>query len=249
MASGLVNVMKQAERNERAAGAATPALGTHISSAAMPADMPLEPEYRAICSSAVSCLALGVLSVLALLNWWMLTMPAVAIVLGVLALRQIRRRGNELTGAPLAKIGLALAVLFGASGAARLSYIYATEVPEGYTRINYEPLQPATENSKDIPESAKALEGQKVFIKGFMYFSSQVNGIRTFLLVRDEGSCCFGQNPKITERIQVTLSDPAGMTYSTGLKKVAGVFHVRPMPQAVDGPGGVLYHLDEAMLR
>lgn len=245
MASGLVNVMKQAERSERAAQAAARPLPDELLAGDTP---PPVSDYRAISSSAVSCLALGVLSVLALLDWWMLAMPAVVIALGVYALRQIRNRGDELTGAPLAKIGLALAVLFGATGAARLSYIYATEVPEGYTRINYAPLQPE-DDSAEIPASAHALDGQKVFIKGFIYPGSQIDGIRTFLLVRDEGTCCFGGNPTITQRIQVTLADPAGMTYSTGMKKVAGVFHVRPMPQAVDGPGGVLYHLDEAMMR
>ncbi len=246
MASGLVNVMKHAERSERAVAATERAVDD-------PSLPPLSavpvPEYRAICSSAVSSLALGVLSVLALLNWWMLTLPAVAIVLGVFALRQIRTRGDELTGAPLARIGLTLAVVFGISGAGRLSYIYATEVPEGYARINYAPLQPESKDSVEVPASAMALDGQKVFIKGFVYPSSQMHGIRTFLLVRDEGSCCFGGDPKVTERIQVTLADPAGMSYASGLHKVAGVFHVRPMPQAVDGPGGVLYHLDEAMLR
>jgi hypothetical protein len=245
MASGLVNVMKLAERSERDAAANDPA-GANV---APHGDAPLGPEYRAISSSAVSCLALGVLSVLALLDWWMLVLPALAIAFGVLALRQIRVRGDELTGAPLAKIGLALALLFGISGAGRLSYIYATEVPEGYERISYAPLQPETPNSTVIPDSAKALDGHKVFLKGFVYPGSQVEGIRTFLLVRDEGSCCFGGNPKITERVQVTLANPKGMTYKTGLHKVAGVFRVRPMPQAVDGPGGVFYHLEEAILR
>ncbi|MEX2186550.1 MAG: hypothetical protein WD875_07140 [Pirellulales bacterium] len=247
MASGLVNVMKQAERDERVALAAS--ASTSVGQFASHDAQPAAPEYRAICSAAVSCLALGVLSVLALLNWWMLTMPVVAIVLGVHALRQIRLRGDELTGAPLAKIGLALAVLFGVSGAGRLSYIYATEVPEGYARITYADLQPDDPNAVDVPDSAKALDGQKVFIKGFIIPGAQQVGVRTFLLVRDEGSCCFGKDPKITERIQVTLADPAGMTHSPGLHKLAGVFHVRPMPQAVDRPGGVLYHLDEAMLR
>ncbi|RIK78767.1 MAG: hypothetical protein DCC68_14500 [Planctomycetota bacterium] len=249
MASGLVNVMKIVERNEREAARersgdeAAPTEGGPLG------DSPLGPEYRAISSSAVSCLALGVLSVLALLSWWMLLLPATAIVLGLFGLRQIRRRGDELTGAPLAKIGLALALAFGVCGAGRLSYIYATEVPEGYTRINYAPLQPEAANSVEIPESAKALDGQKVFIKGFILQGTQLNGIRTFLLVPDEGSCCFGGDPKLTDRIQVSLADPAGIDYVQGLQKVAGVFRIRPMPQAVDAKGGVLYHVDEAFLR
>jgi hypothetical protein len=245
MASGLVNVMKLAERNERDA-AANDAAGENI---AQHGDVPLGPEYRAISSSAVSSLALGVLSVLALLDWWMLALPALAIVFGILALRQIHVRGDELTGAPLAKIGLALALLFGISGAGRLSYIYATEVPEGYERISYAQLQPETPKDAAIPESARVLDGQKVFIKGYALQGTQQTGIRTFLLVPDSGDCCFGGNPKITERIQVTLADPKGIEYSNRMQKFAGVFRVREMPQAVDAPGGVFYHLEEAILR
>jgi hypothetical protein len=245
MASGLVNVMKLAERSERDAAANDPA----IADVAPHGNAPQGPEYRAISSSAVSCLALGVLSVLALLDWWMLVLPALAIVFGILALRQIRVRGDELTGAPLAKIGLALALLFGISGAGRLSYIYATEVPEGYERLSYAQLQPETPNSPTIPASARDLEGKKVFVKGYALQGTQMTGIRTFLLVPDAGDCCFGGNPKITERIQVTLTDPKGLEYSNRLQKFAGVFRVREMPQAIDAPGGVFYHLEEAILR
>jgi hypothetical protein len=241
MASGLVNVLKLAEQNERDA--------VRAEGVPQSQEFPNGPEYRAISSSAVSCLALGVLSVLALLDWWMLILPVVSISFGLFALRQIRQRGDELTGAPLAKIGLALAVVCLLTGTSRLSYVYATEVPEGYARIQYTELQPVAKDSIEPPPSALALEGQKVFIKGFVYPSSQVEGIRTFLLVRDEGTCCFGGDPKINERIQVTLADPKGMKYATGLHKVAGVFHIRPAPQAVHGPGGIIYHLDEAILR
>ncbi len=79
-----------------------------------------------------------------------------------------------------------------------------------------------------IPSSAMALEGKKVFIKGYVYPGREMEGIKTFLLVRDQGDCCFGGNPKITDRIQVTLVDPLRLTYKPRLHKLAGVFHVRP---------------------
>jgi hypothetical protein len=207
-------------------------------------------EYRAVSSAAVSCLALGLLSALATLDWWLALVPAAGVALGVVALGQIRRRREELTGAAMAKIGLVLCVVLWSVGWARLGTIWATEVPDGYQRISYTDLQPDPNiPGQVVPSSAQALDGQKVFVKGFMYPTSRQQGVHSFLLVRDEGTCCFGGNPKITERIQVVLADPKGTTSALGVRKVAGVFRIRPDLRAVDGPGGILYHLEEAQMR
>ncbi len=217
---------------------------------AVDSDAPAPFEYKALSSAAVSALATGVLSCLALLDWWLALIPLVSITLALYALRLIRRQAGELTGAGFAKVAIVLSIFFLAVGWSRLGYIYATEVPEGYARIGYKQLQPDDEVSGEkIPPSAVALDGQKVFIKGYVYQGAHSEGIRRFLLVRDQGDCCFGGKPKLTERIQVSLSDPKGMTYTTGICKVAGVFRVELHQTAVDGPGGIIYHLDKAILR
>jgi hypothetical protein len=96
-----------------------------------------------------------------------------------------------------------------------------------------------------VPPSALELEGKHVFIKGYLYPGREKDGIKQFLLVRDQGDCCFGGNPKITDRIQVTLAGPLRVSYQTRLFKVGGKFHVAPMDQATGGAkGGVFYHLD-----
>ncbi len=214
------------------------------------ADTPAPFQYQALSSAAVSALATSVLSCLALLDWWLGLIPVVSITLAIYALRLIRARSGELTGGGLAKVAIMLSIFFLAVGWSRLGYIYATEVPDGYRRIGYAVLQPQVEVSgQTIPPAALALDGQKVFIKGYVYPGAQTKAIRRFLLVRDQGSCCFGGNPKLTERIQVSLSDPRGMAYTAGICKVAGLFRVEVNPSAVDGPGGIIYHLDEAMLR
>ena len=87
------------------------------------------------------------------------------------------------------------------------------------------------------------LEGKRIFIKGYIYPGREMEGIKTFLLVRDQGDCCFGGNPKITDRIQVTLVDPLRLTFRSRLHKLAGVFHVRPTT-AVGAGGGVYYQLE-----
>ena len=55
--------------------------------------------------------------------------------------------------------------------------------------------------------SYKELDGKKVFIKGYMYPSSQMTGIREFVLCRDNGTCCFGGQPRLTDMIRVKLKD------------------------------------------
>ena len=95
------------------------------------------------------------------------------------------------------------------SGPGWLTYDYLTEVPDGYERISYADLQPdPAQAGQVVPPSALELEGKKIFIKGYIYPGREKDGIRQFLLVRDQGDCCFGGNPKITDRIQVTLVEP-----------------------------------------
>jgi hypothetical protein len=207
--------------------------------------------YRAISSAAISSAALGLISVLALLDWTMLVVPVFGAIAGWYAIAQIRRRPGELAGRRVALAGIALSLLFLIVGATRLSYVYATEVPEGYERLSYELLQPDPEVTGQIlPPSAHELVGRKVFVKGYVYPPSNPQYVKSFLLVRDEGSCCFGGNPKITDRIQVTLRDRTDLGRASGVYKVAGVFRIEVQQKAVDADiGGVFYHLDEAVLR
>jgi len=201
-------------------------------------------EYRALSSLAVASLLFGVISIVTFLSWWLVVIPVLGLATGVVAYRRIARMPRELTGKPLAVSGAILSVAFAAAGLGRLSYVYATEVPKGYERISYELLQPDIEHPGEaIPASAIALEGKRVFIKGYVYPGQQTTGIKQFLLVRDQGDCCFGGNPKITDRIQVTLVDPLSLTFQTRLHKLAGTFHVAPGAGS-DGRGGVFYHLE-----
>ena len=88
-----------------------------------------------------------------------------------------------------------------------------------------------------------------MFIKGYVYPGQRQYGITQFLLVRDQGSCCFGGNPKVTDRILVKLSDQEGLAFSSKLFKLAGTFHVTDPRDAPDAKGVVFYHLDDAQLR
>lgn len=209
---------------------------------------PLEEvaSYRSLSSAAVVCLVLGLLSPLTAVAWVMAAIPALALVVGAWALWRIRRFPDDYTGVGLAKTGMALAAVSWPLGWGRLAYEYATEVPPGYQRISYAELQtdPARPN-EIVPASAAALDGKRVFIKGYVYPGATDHGIRRFLLVRDNGTCCFGgEKPKLNDMIDVTLTGDLAINYSTGVRKVAGTFKVAPQQGIDPSVGIVLYQLE-----
>lgn len=208
----------------------------------------LDPEvgYRALSVAAVGCLVLGVMSPLAAVSWMFAVIPALAILLGLRALWRIRQFPDDYTGLKLAKAGILLAAVSWPMGWGRLVYAYVTEVPEGYQRINYAELQADPEKPQEVvPPSALALDGKRVFIKGYVYPGATNRGIKRFLLVRDNGTCCFGgQKPKLNDMIDVTLAGDLAIDYSTGIRKLAGTFKVAPGQGLDPSVGMVLYQLE-----
>ena len=209
-----------------------------------------EVDYRALSAPAVASLVAGVLSCTAFLGWMMGAIPLVGILLGVAAIWRIRQQPESLTGTRLAWTGIALSILFWASGAGWLTYEYAHEVPEGYVRITYAELQPEGGGASDaVPTSAKQLDGQRVFIKGYAYPGKQSKGIQEFILCRDKGTCCFGgPSPKLTDMVQIHLQNGLKLDHSLRVQKVAGTFRVETST-ASDELGRVLYHLDADYLK
>lgn len=217
-----------------------------IDVAAPPSDAEHYEQYRSLSTSAVASLIVGLLSTAAILDWSLVAIPLIGIALSTFALLKVRRQRDELSGEALARAGLILSLLFAVLGPARLTYEFVTEVPDGYERVSYADLQPdPAQAGQLVPPAALQLEGKKVFIKGYIYPGREKNGIREFLLVRDQGDCCFGGNPTITDRIQVKLTPPLKLSFQSRLHKVAGIFHVSPSDTTLDGArGGVFYHLE-----
>jgi hypothetical protein len=172
-------------------------------------------------------------------------------VVSLFALRQIRGYPGEFTGLKLAIGGMTLSCLMLAGGVGLTFYNYATELREGYLRIGYDLLQPESDPPEgvpvDPPASARALDGKKVFIKGYAYSPNSggyATGIKEFMLVRDRGDCCFGGEPKITDMIYVRLKKPGqSLTWSMRLQKLHGTLHIR-RSKSIDGLGACIYHLD-----
>ena len=206
--------------------------------------------YKALAGTSIAAATLAFLSPLAFIDWWLLAVPAVGFCLGLVALRDIIKRPDIFTGKRLAKTATTFSLLCLVGGTIYLSWVYAAELPEGFERVHYGILQPAEGSpAASIPDSARAIDGHNVLIKGYMYPGKKQFGIRQFLLVRDQGDCCFGGDPKITDRVLVHLQDEKSMSFSSRQTKIAGTFTVRPTFGQDGIEGGVLYHLEEAFPR
>jgi hypothetical protein len=184
--------------------------------------------YRAMSSAAVAALVLGVVSPVALLAIPLSLVPICGLIVGARALWSIRRMPEELTGQGLAIAGLVCSALFLSTSWGLAAYEYATEVPDGYTRITFEDFRPADGAPQHVvPDSVKALNGKRLFLKGYMRPGSQDRNIDNFLLVRDNGACCFGSSlPAAWDMVHVKLKEPLLVDYHTGVFKMAGTFRV-----------------------
>jgi len=204
--------------------------------------------YRALSVSAVSSLIVGVLSLAALLDQVLWIIPVLGILLGAFALVKIRRWEDEMTGAKVAKAGIALS-----AGCLLVSIVWsvveiATEVPEGYERLSYRELQPDPNVPGEvIPPKVMQHDGKRRFVKGYTFPGVQRENLKQFVLVPDRGTCCFGGNPKVTDVILVTLKDPHRVNFSYFQRKFAGTFHVNSPAEFQST--GVLYELEADYVR
>lgn len=227
---------------------ATPAASPSTEASRDPAEGGLE-QYRALGGVTIAAAVLALLSPLAFVDWWLLVVPLLAAVLGVVGWRDILARPDVLTGRSIAIGALVVGSLLFGGGLWYQATVYAGELPPGFERLSYAALQPGEDDMPGaIPAAAIRVHGKDVLLKGYMYPGKQQHGIRQFLLVRDQGDCCFGGNPKITDRVLVQIADKRGIDYTARMRKIAGRFSIRPAGSA-DVEGGVLYHLEDALVR
>lgn len=192
--------------------------------------------YKAINRGAIASLVFLALSLPGLMPTFlpMLILTVPGILAGVIALRAISRFPDEYSGAGVAKVGVAgCAVLF-LGGLVFHTYTYLTEVPEGYERVAFYKLQ-SEPNGPDLPTpDALKIDGEDIFLKGYIHPSSGSGMLRQFVLVPDLGTCCFGGDPRSSDMIEVTL--PPGESVRAGLtkRKLAGTFKVNRVPQSKD---------------
>ncbi len=196
-----------------------------------------EFDYRPISPLAPVALFLGICSAASFLGVSILPIAAISLIVGLIGLRQIRRSDGELGGRGLAATGTTLSALFLVLGSGYHAWSYATELPEGYERVSFSWLAKQSqifENGKlRFAPEVEALDGKKIYIKGYMYPTRQQTGIKEFVLVKDTGQCCFGGQPKLTDMVVVQFKD--GMTVNhreQQLVGVAGTFHAGQVSQS-----------------
>ena len=202
-------------------------------------------QYRALSMSAVASLVLGLISIVGLAFPALLVIPLGGTLFGFYALHSVRKKSAELTGSGLALTGTILCGVFFMSGLTLATVIYLTEVPEGYQRISFLELQPDAERPH-VPVSSRALEldGQKVFVKGYIYPGDRRENLKQFVLVPDMKTCCFGGQPKLTDMIEVSLRDPLTTDWAPTRRKLSGVLKVDTRKKPVSGLDGVYYQLE-----
>ena len=207
-------------------------------------------QYRAMSMAAVIALLLGIISLASLLFAKLLFIPMLGFGFAVYALRTLNRHGDELSGKGLARAGLMLSLFSFLGGTTIAATVYATEVPKDHKRISFLDLQPDPRRP-DLPISPKAeqLNGQKIFVKGYIYPADRASHLKKFILVPDMGTCCFGGQPKLTDMIEVTLRDPLRARFSYQRRKLGGVLSVTKDLKEVSGLTGVYYQLDADYLR
>ena len=227
-------------------------------------------QYRWLNPWAVGSVIFGLLSILTIFGWILGAIPLAGIVLGLLAIRQARRAGEEMMGFKLAILGVGLSVVLCSVGYGWLIYAYRTQAPPGYFLVSYETLENDPAQSAElIPQAAFDLVDKKVFIQGYMYPGRLQTGIKEFVLSRDNGVCSYcAPNPKKTDLVQVTLIHGLEAAYTTRLIGLGGKFSVltdEPQetedgsdPQQVDQErerkkkkksGEIIYYLEADFIR
>lgn len=210
-------------------------LDQHEVSARRPAFVEPEHEefaYKSIPPLAPVSLLLGICAFSGLLSPLGVLFAVAGGVLGLIAIWQIRKADGVYSGQKIAMAGTVLSAMLFVSSVSLHAYWLATEVPEGYQRVNFSADISrkgfvVEDNQMRVHPEIAELEGKRLFIKGYMYPVGQTTGLSAFLLCRDNGDCCFGGQPKLTDMIMVKLREGLTTNHTPHMVAVAGTFRVR----------------------
>jgi len=121
---------------------ARPGASGSLDSGTEPRDLePQEFPYRALSTTAIFSVVLAVVSLLGFFVWAILGLAILGVILGIASYLKIKKYPQEFAGGSLAMAGIVLNVLVIVGGIGLHTYVYLTEVPEGYTRVHFWELQ------------------------------------------------------------------------------------------------------------
>ena len=95
-----------------------------------------------------------------------------------------------------------------------------------------------------LTDKVKALAGSSIRIRGYILPSFQQEGIKQFVLVRDNMECCFGPGALLHDCILVEMVPPATATFTVRPVSVEGTFSLHDVKDPVNGKYLAIYHLD-----
>ena len=208
-----------------------------------------EFEYRPVPTSAIASVVFGLLSALVFVAGRdtlesalvMCPIPLIGLALGIGALRRIRANPDHLKGASTAVVGIVLSVAGLAGGLAFAGYVRLVEVPNGYAPTSFAEMKPDEIDVRAghlVPPEVAALDGKKVFIKGYFRPDSAkyTHNVKQFLLVRDNNQCCFGDLSTVQyfDQVAVAMTGERTVDYKSGLYRMGGKLHIKP-ENAVNG--------------
>lgn len=206
--------------------------------------------YQAVSRAAVVGIILGIFGFVSIWFVPLIAIPVIGLIASILGFQNIRKFPGELTGKPIALAGLALNGLLCIGAPALHTYVYMTEVPDGYERISFTQLKSPIVEFDFPPETALQLDGKQVFLKGYIHPTSIAsNAARSFVLVPDLGTCCFGGQPKLTHMVEVTLTGDNFAKYAMRQVKLAGTLKVDHQLKPIPSLQGVFYQLKADVYR
>ncbi len=91
-------------------------------------------------------------------------------------------------------------------------------------------IEPDAPYERDmLTEEIEDLVGQRIRIRGYIYPTMQREGLKAFVLVRDNQECCFGPGAALYDCIRIEMTPGRTATFSTKPVSVEGEFVVDPL--------------------
>lgn len=134
---------------------------------------------------------------------------------------------------------------------------FSREGKERALRVSYDDfdllrvlnMEPVPLNAEEyLPQWLKALNGEKVVVRGWMFPPLMTEGLPAFLFVRDNQICCFGREAKVYDKVRVAMKEGTTTDYIFGRPfDVIGTFHIESEER--DGELYLLYSIDNAVVK
>ncbi len=93
-----------------------------------------------------------------------------------------------------------------------------------------------------LTPAIEKLDGSRIRIRGFIFPPPQKAGLRRFVLVRDNMSCCFGPGAALYDSIVVDMPPGETTEYNVSPISVEGTFNVKVVSMT-EGKTISIYHL------